>query len=84
MRFMKSNEDHFTATQAMAMFESLRTDISILAEGQADIRHQLKKLDTLTADVEAMKIDITAIKDTIRIQIPSLDRRVTVLEKKVG
>ena len=76
-----SHEDRFTATQVMVMFESLQTDISAVAENVTSLREDVTILKT---DVTQLKIDMTAVKDFIRIEYPSLERRVTTLEKKTG
>ena len=74
-----SNQDQFTATQVMTMFESLRSDISVIAEDVTSLRHDVT---ILKSDVAQLKFDVTIVKDSIRIEFPALKSRVAVLEKK--
>ncbi len=76
-----SNEDHFTASQVMTMFESLRNDISVIAEGQISMKEDI---NILKSDVGQLKFDMTIVKDFIRIEFSALKSRVSILEKKVG
>ena len=74
-----SNKDYFTAPQAMAMFQSLRNDISLVAEDVSTLRDDVT---ILKSDVAQLKTDMITVKDFIRIEFPALRSRVTALETK--
>ena len=67
----------FTGTQVGAVLESLRHEISLIAEGQSAFREDV---NTLKEDVRELKMDMRTVKDVLRINIPRLDR----LETKIG
>lgn len=70
-------KDHFTNTEVMSMFESLKSDISVLAEGQQDLRSDVKILKT---DMVEVKDRLTTIEDVLRANVFP---RLTRLETKV-
>ena len=69
----------FTGTEVGAVLESLRNDISAIAEGQVALRADV---DILRTDVGEIKDRLVIVEDTIRVSLPDIFRRLTHLEAK--
>ncbi|MBI3317491.1 MAG: hypothetical protein HYZ85_05775 [Candidatus Omnitrophica bacterium] len=76
-----SEEKYYTPTEVGTILESLRSDISIIAESVSTLREDV---DILKTDVKELKSDMVTVKDAIRVSIPDLRFRVARLENKVG
>ena len=77
----RKNDQTYSATEVGTLVESLRNDISVIAEDLTSVKNDVSGLKT---DMIQVKADLVTIKDTIRIAIPSLTRRVSILEAKAG
>lgn len=72
---------NFTPNEVMAMFKTLRNDISVIAEGQTGLREDV---ETMKVDIKELKTDMTTVKEALRVSIPDIYRRVSRLESKVS
>ena len=77
----KKTEDNFTVTEVGTLVESLRNDISVIAEDLTSVKNNVNILRT---DVHELKNGMKIVRDVVRIAIPSLSVRVSSLEAKVG
>ena len=77
---MSKKEEYFTATQVGTILESLRNDISIIAE---DVRTLRVDTDILKKDVAELKTDMITVKDVLRISLPNHGAHIIALENKV-
>ncbi|MBI3317014.1 MAG: hypothetical protein HYZ85_03290 [Candidatus Omnitrophica bacterium] len=78
---MSHDEKYYTSTEVGTILESLRSDISIIAESVITLRGDV---DILKTDVKDIKVRLTTVEDTIRISLPDIYSRVKRLEVKVG
>ena len=81
MKNDKQNDKTFSVTEVGTLVESLRGDISVVAENMVSVKDDFS---VLKSDVHELKTDMKLVKDVIRVAIPSLSARVTNLEAKVG
>ena len=81
MKFSHPEDKVFTGTQVGAVLESIRRELSLLAEGQTALRTDV---DQLKKDVGELKDDMRVVKDVIRIAIPSINAPLSALEAKAG
>ena len=81
MNLDTSNEKPFTNREVMTMFESLRGDISLIAEDVTSLRQDVT---ILKSDVAQLKSDMIVVKDVLRIEIPRINSRLTALESKAS
>jgi DNA anti-recombination protein RmuC len=71
----------FSGTEVGALIESLRTDISVIAEDVGAIRQDVS---VLKEDVQEIKVGLTTVEDVIRVAFPTTNSRLNRLEDKVG
>lgn len=69
----------FSATEVGALLESIRSDISIIAE---KVDSLCIRMDRVENRLEKLEIEVRTIKDVIRIAIPDHERRISRLETK--
>ena len=77
----KKSGKTFSSTEVGTLVESLRNDISIIAEDLVSVKNDVSMLKT---DTHELKTDMKLVKDAIRVAIPSMNARLTNLEAKVG
>ena len=77
----KKNGKTFSVTEVGTLVESLRGDISVIAEDLVSVKNDVSELKT---DVHELKTDMKLVKDVIRVAIPSMNVRITYLEAKAG
>ncbi len=73
-------EKSFTASQVGVLIENLEKKIDTVLEIVAPIQEDIH---ILKEDVGQLKEDMTLVKNAVRLAIPSLTKRVEVLESKV-
>lgn len=73
----KKNGRTFSVTEVGTLVESLRNDISVVAEDLTSVKADV---GVLKMDVHELKNDMKLVKDTICVAIPCI----TNLEAKVG
>ena len=71
----------FTNNEVVTMFESLKSEIGIIAEGVSDLGGRMSSVENRLSSVET---EVKSLKDVMRVAIPTLSQRVTRLETKVG
>jgi len=77
----KKNEKTYSVTEVGTLVESVRNDISVIAEDLSSVK---KDVSLLKTDMAEVKVRLITIEDGVRIAIPSLTRRVSAIEAKVG
>jgi BMFP domain-containing protein YqiC len=77
----RGTEKTFTSTEVGTLIESLRADFRAVAEVVAPIPERLSAVENR---LEKVEIRLTSVEDVVRIAIPSLSARVSVLETKAG
>ena len=70
----------YSVTEVGTLIESLRNDISTIAEGQVALRADV---DILKTDVREIKDRLILVEDTIRVSLPDIYRRLNRLGTKV-
>ncbi len=75
------NDKTFSNTEVGVLVESLRADFRTVAEVVAPIPERLTAVEERLSSVEDR---LTGVEDAVRIAIPSLSRRVSILETKVS
>ena len=76
-----TNEKAFTATEVGTMFDSLKSEIRIIAEVVVPLREDMIEVKSRLTAVET---EVRSLKDVMKIAIPALSQRVTLLETKIG
>ena len=74
-------EENFTSSQVGALLESMDQKIDLIAEAVAPLREDMFEVKERLTKVETR---LTHVEDAVRISLPSLNKRVERLEKKVG
>ena len=72
MTSIKKNGKTFSVTEVGTLGESLRGDISVIAEDLVSVKNDVAVLKT---DAHELKTDMKLAKDFIRVAIPSINSR---------
>ena len=78
---MTNNKKTFSSTEVGTLVESLRGDVQSVAEGVTYLRNDM---DDVKTRLSTLEVEVRSMKDAVYVAIPSLSKRVTVLESKVG
>ena len=68
---------NFSNNEVMALIESFRSDIRLIAEDLGSVKEDVGQLKS---DMGEVKAKLTSVEDALRITIPSLSKRVAALE----
>ena len=71
----------FTNNEVVTMFESLKSEIGIIAEGVSDLGGRMSSVKNRLSSVET---EVRSLKDVIKVAIPVINQRIARLETKVG
>ncbi|MBI4357903.1 MAG: hypothetical protein HY584_01265 [Candidatus Omnitrophica bacterium] len=77
----RKEDKPFSGTEVGTLIESFRNDISVIAEDVSTIRVDM---NILKRDVRDLKKRMISVDDVIRVFIPKINSRASVLEAKVG
>jgi len=75
----RKNETGFTNSEVGTLVESLRNDISVIAEDIVSVKNDVS---VLKDDMAEVKTRLVTIEDGFRVSMPLLTRRVSALETK--
>ena len=75
------NADNFTPSQVGTLLEAMDKKIDLLTEIVLPLKEDMSEVKGRLSKVE---FRLTCVEDAVRVAIPSLAKRVTALETKVG
>jgi len=81
MTLGKKNDKAFSNTEVGVLVESLRADFRAVTEVVAPIPERLTAVEERLSSVENR---LMRVEDVVRVAVPSLSNRVSVLETKAG
>ena len=74
---IQPNNDPFTPSEVRALIEEFRHDQRIFGER---LNSACNDIAVLKEDVSILKVDMTTVKDVLRVAVPDLYARVKALE----
>ena len=75
------NNHNFTPSQVGTLLEAMDKKIDLLTEIGLPLPGKIDRVETR---LEKVELRLTCVDDAVRVAIPSLAKRVTALETKVG
>ena len=78
---MPTEDDKFTAREVATLFESLRGDISVIAEEVRSLGFLREGMSDVKDRLSAVEVRLTSLEDGFRITIPGIFSRLGKLEK---
>lgn len=71
----------FTAREVAVLVEELRAEFRTVSEVIIPLREDMAEVKS---DISVLKTDVLYLKDAVRVGFPEINRRLSVLESKLG
>ena len=84
----RKNDKAFSSTEVGVLIEDLKSSFNVVAEETRGLSDRMGSVENRLTRVEdglsVVKMEVLSLKDVVRIALPNLSQRITVLESKVG